>query len=30
MAKRPVISSHGGVLGTCNVNRNLSDDEVRG
>ena len=30
MAKRPVISRHGGVLGTCNVNRNLSDDEVRG
>jgi len=30
MAKRPVISSHGGVLGTCNVNRNLSDDEIRG
>jgi membrane dipeptidase len=30
MAKRPVISSHGGVLGTCKVNRNLSDDEIRG
>jgi microsomal dipeptidase-like Zn-dependent dipeptidase len=30
MAKRPVISSHGGVLGTCNINRNLSDDEIRG
>ena len=30
MARRPVISSHGGVLGTCNVNRNLSDDEIRG
>jgi membrane dipeptidase len=22
--------SHGGVLGTCNINRNLSDDEIRG
>jgi microsomal dipeptidase-like Zn-dependent dipeptidase len=30
MAKRAVISSHGGVLGTCKVNRNLSDDEIRG
>jgi microsomal dipeptidase-like Zn-dependent dipeptidase len=30
MAKRPVISSHCGVLGTCKVNRNLSDDEIRG
>jgi microsomal dipeptidase-like Zn-dependent dipeptidase len=30
MARRPVISSHGGVLGTCKVNRNLSDDEIRG
>jgi microsomal dipeptidase-like Zn-dependent dipeptidase len=30
MAKRPVVYSHGGVLGTCNVNRNLSDDEIRG
>jgi membrane dipeptidase len=30
MAKRPVISSHGGVLGTCKVNRNLSDDEIKG
>jgi membrane dipeptidase len=30
MAKRPVISSHGGVLGTCKTNRNLSDDEIRG
>ncbi len=30
MAKRPVVFSHGGVLGTCNVNRNLSDDEIRG
>jgi len=30
MAKRPVVFSHGGVLGTCKINRNLSDDEIRG
>lgn len=30
IARRPVISSHGGVLGTCKINRNLSDDEIRG
>ena len=30
MATRPVVSSHGGVQATCNVNRNLTDDEVRG
>jgi membrane dipeptidase len=30
MARRPVVSSHGGVLGTCKINRNLSDDEIRG
>lgn len=30
MARRPVISSHGGVQATCNVNRNLTDDEIRG
>ena len=30
MAKRPVVSSHGGVQATCNVNRNLTDDEVMG
>jgi membrane dipeptidase len=30
MAKRPVVSSHGGVQATCNVNRNLDDDEIRG
>ncbi len=30
MARRPVVFSHGGVLGTCSVNRNLSDDEIRG
>ena len=30
MAKRPVVSSHGGVQSTCKVNRNLTDDEIRG
>lgn len=30
MAKRPVVSSHGGVQATCKVNRNLTDEEVRG
>ena len=30
MAKRPVVSSHGGVQATCQVNRNLTDDEIRG
>ncbi len=30
MARRPVVSSHGGVQATCPVNRNLTDDEVRG
>jgi microsomal dipeptidase-like Zn-dependent dipeptidase len=30
MATRPVVSSHGGVQATCKVNRNLSDDEIRG
>jgi microsomal dipeptidase-like Zn-dependent dipeptidase len=30
MASRPVVSSHGGVQATCKVNRNLTDDEVRG
>ncbi|KQM96731.1 dipeptidase [Sphingomonas sp. Leaf25] len=29
-ARRPVVSSHGGVQATCPVNRNLTDDEVRG
>jgi microsomal dipeptidase-like Zn-dependent dipeptidase len=29
-AKRPVVSSHGGVQATCAVNRNLTDDEIRG
>ncbi|MFA9200745.1 MAG: dipeptidase [Cypionkella sp.] len=30
IARRPVVSSHGGVQATCQVNRNLSDDEIRG
>ena len=30
MAQRPVISSHGGVQATCDVNRNLSDVQIRG
>jgi microsomal dipeptidase-like Zn-dependent dipeptidase len=30
MARRPVVSSHGGVQAVCNVNRNLTDDEIRG
>lgn len=30
MATRPLVSSHGGVKGTCDNNRNLSDDEIRG
>ncbi len=30
MARRPVVSSHGGVFATCPVNRNLTDDEIRG
>ncbi len=30
MAKRPVVSSHGGVQATCKVNRNLTDEEVIG
>ena len=29
-ARRPVVSSHGGVQATCQVNRNLTDDEIRG
>ena len=29
MAKRPVLVSHTGVRGTCNNNRNLSDDQLR-
>lgn len=29
-ARRPIVSSHGGVQAVCNVNRNLTDDEIRG
>ena len=29
IAHRPVVVSHGGVKGTCNTNRNLTDDELR-
>lgn len=28
-ARRPVVSSHGGVQATCKTNRNLSDNEIR-
>jgi membrane dipeptidase len=30
IATKPLVSSHGGVKGTCNNNRNLTDNEVRG
>ncbi|MEL6528511.1 MAG: dipeptidase [Pseudomonadota bacterium] len=30
IARRPIVSSHGGVQATCNVNRNLSDEHIRG
>jgi membrane dipeptidase len=30
MAQRPIVSSHGGVQATCKVNRNLTDDQIRG
>lgn len=30
LATKPVVLSHGGVQATCDVNRNLSDEEVRG
>ncbi|WP_299196738.1 dipeptidase [uncultured Erythrobacter sp.] len=30
LARRPVVSSHGGVQATCAVNRNLSDEHIRG
>lgn len=30
IARRPLVSSHGGVQATCGVNRNLSDAEIRG
>jgi len=29
IARKPVVVSHTGVKGTCNNNRNLSDDELR-
>ncbi|MHA6723377.1 dipeptidase [Sphingomonas sp. RS2018] len=29
-ARRPVVSSHGGVQATCRENRNLTDAEIRG
>ncbi len=29
-ATRPVVSSHGGVQATCESNRNLSDEQIRG
>ena len=30
VARRPVVSSHGGVQAVCKENRNLTDDEIRG
>jgi membrane dipeptidase len=30
MARKPVIASHTGVRGTCDIARNLSDDALRG
>ena len=30
IAKRPVVSSHGGVQATCSENRNLTDAEIKG
>ena len=30
LARRPVVSSHGGVQAMCKVNRNLNDEEIRG
>jgi len=30
IARYPVVSSHGGVQATCKVNRNLTDEEIRG
>ena len=29
IARRPVVSSHGGVQATCKVNRNLNDGQIR-
>ena len=30
ISTKPVVASHGGVQATCDVNRNLTDDEIRG
>ena len=30
IARRPVVSSHGGVQAMCKINRNLTDAEIRG
>ncbi|MBV7255631.1 dipeptidase [Pacificimonas sp. WHA3] len=30
MAEKPLVSSHGGVQAVCDVNRNLTDEEIRG
>ena len=30
IAERPLVVSHTGVKGTCNNNRNLTDDQIRG
>lgn len=30
IATNPVVLSHGGVQGTCETNRNVTDDEIRG
>ncbi len=30
VARKPVVFSHGGVKGTCDTNRNLTDEEIRG
>jgi membrane dipeptidase len=30
LARRPLVSSHGGVRGTADSNRNLSDEQARG
>ena len=30
IARRPVVSSHGGVQATCKVNRNLDDEQIKG
>lgn len=30
IARRPVVSSHGGVQAVCGVNRNVTDEEIKG